>query len=654
METHGDGQGELARKLLGSSFIAPGELRELAASDALPGQIGRYTIVERLGQGATSQVYLGEHPDLGRVAIKLLARGTLPHEQRFARETRILAELSHPGIVRIRDAGLHDGQPYYVMDLLEGRSLEEASLDVRQLATVLGQVALACDAAHERGIVHRDLKPANVLLQDSGTALVADFGIARQVVGTPAYMAPEQIAGGQLDGQADVYALGVILYEGLTGRLPYAATNLLELAAQVAGGQAKHPSEVDPNVDPTLADLALQAMAREPGDRPSMKDMARALTAWRRDGGASGRRPAAGAPAHLLPLAAGAVGVLLLGVGLLLFAGPNPEGDSVLGPEPAPTPAPPANSPTLGTPPTTPTPTTPTPTTPTPTTPGPDRPSASSATGDVLLAWRRAWVAEAFRGPAAAQPERRALARGLNLDGALDLPQLSEAVAASAGADADLVAVEQALVGALRGRAAIPADPPLPEATGPQAARVHTARALIAYAACARRGSKDDLVHTEALARRSLTEALRAVQVAPADATAWVVLARVALGWPNHFGVGLLRQIDAVTPLSAALEGLPAGGDLFEAELARGCLEVACAYAYVNRAKRVRARARNREEFRRLAKAGVERVAGRKEPEARLLRWVAGQAGKRFELPPVPDPDDLAGDLGWDASDFRR
>jgi tetratricopeptide (TPR) repeat protein/predicted Ser/Thr protein kinase len=299
------GQG-LASRLLEQGFLRGEDLKERE-----PERFGRYAILRALGAGAGGRVYLARDPELGRdVAVKILDRGIMAQPERFRREMEILASLHHPNIVTIYDAGTQEGRPYYAMEYAEGRSLAEMKLPLRESVEVLEQVARACHAAHEKGIVHRDLKPANILF--AGRPLVADFGIAKvadagltetgQTIGTPTYMSPEQARGEEVDPRSDVYSLGVLLYEAMTGRRPFAGPSALEVMRQVAEEDPVPPRAHDRSLPRDLEAVALGAMAKDPGRRtPTALAFAEDLRAWLEG------RPVRARPPGLLRRMAGAV-----------------------------------------------------------------------------------------------------------------------------------------------------------------------------------------------------------------------------------------------------------------------------------------------------------------------------------------------------------
>lgn len=250
-------------------------------------QIGKYQLQGVLGQGGMGVVYRSFHPHLNRpVAIKLILAGAADAEarQRFMREAQVVAGLSHPNIIRIFDVDLQDGQPYLVMELVEAGSLADRlgqPLTPDQVVVLGIALAQALDYAHGQGIVHRDLKPANVLLRADATPVLADFGLARAanplpdqritasgaVLGTVAYMAPEQLSSRPLDGRTDIYALGVLLFEALTGQLPFLGDTGQMLLGHL---QMPPPLPVTLNaaVPAELSRLVVWMLAKDPDNRP--------------------------------------------------------------------------------------------------------------------------------------------------------------------------------------------------------------------------------------------------------------------------------------------------------------------------------------------------------------------------------------------------
>jgi beta-lactam-binding protein with PASTA domain/predicted Ser/Thr protein kinase len=264
----------------------------MAVSDTLIGALfdGRYRIIRKLGSGGMANVYLAEDEELGRrVAIKILNDRHASDDQfveRFRREAKNAAGLSHPNIVSIYDRGEAEGTYYIAMEYLEGRSLKErivadGPLPIQDAIEVTRQILRAIGFAHRRGIVHRDIKPHNVLLvQDGGGEerfKVTDFGISRttasqmteagSIVGTAQYLSPEQARGAPVDQRSDVYSVGIVLYELLTGTLPFTGETPLEIAMKHLSEVPKPPSELRAEVPADLDMVVLRALAKDPADR---------------------------------------------------------------------------------------------------------------------------------------------------------------------------------------------------------------------------------------------------------------------------------------------------------------------------------------------------------------------------------------------------
>jgi predicted Ser/Thr protein kinase len=270
---------------------------------ALPQQLGRYRILNRLGQGGMGTVYLARDEQLEReVALKVprFADDDPAVLDRFYQEVKAAARLDHPNICPVYEAGCADGAHYMTMAYVEGRPLAELVRggwpgDPRRAALFIARLARVLHYAHQKGVVHRDLKPANVMINVRDEPVVMDFGLARRVgadgarltadgavMGTPSYMAPEQ-ARGQREAMGpgcDVYSLGVMLYELLAGRLPFAG-NQAEVLGHVLHSEPAPPSDYRPGLDPGLEALCLAAMAKDPARRPPTAEaLADALTAW--------------------------------------------------------------------------------------------------------------------------------------------------------------------------------------------------------------------------------------------------------------------------------------------------------------------------------------------------------------------------------------
>jgi predicted Ser/Thr protein kinase len=271
------------------------------------GTLGDYELLEELGQGGMERVYKARQAGLGRlVALKVIWTGELAGESaraRFRTEAEAAARLDHPNIVPVYEVGEHDGQPYLAMGYVEGgslsRHLSRFRDDPRAAAALVAALARAVHHAHQRGVLHRDLKPSNILLREQeGGALfpmITDFGLAKllgedsdltrtgDLVGTPAYMAPEQAAGrsGAITTATDVHGLGTILYALLTGRPPFAGGTVLETLAQVKGQDPVSPRRLNARVDRDLETICLTCLAKDPGRRyGSAEALADDLERW--------------------------------------------------------------------------------------------------------------------------------------------------------------------------------------------------------------------------------------------------------------------------------------------------------------------------------------------------------------------------------------
>jgi serine/threonine protein kinase len=261
---------------------------------------GRYVLLDRIAVGGTAEVWRGRDEKLDRpVAVKMLHAHLLPDEtsrRRLAAEARTAASLSHPGIVEVYEVRPDDESPALVMELVDGESLadrlaRDGKLPPHEAAGIAADVAEALYHAHRRGIVHRDVKPSNVLLDSRGRARLVDFGIAHSlaeaaerltqtgtVVGTMRYMAPEQLSDGEIGPRTDLYGLGAVMHEMLTGRPPYEASTPVAMAEAQAAG----PPEL-PDVDPALATIVLACLASTAAERPRHAGfVAQVLRAWLR------------------------------------------------------------------------------------------------------------------------------------------------------------------------------------------------------------------------------------------------------------------------------------------------------------------------------------------------------------------------------------
>src|ERR671932_1346717 len=260
----------------------------MAVSDTLLNTLfdGRYRILRKLGTGGMANVYLAEDQELGRrVAIKILDERHAADEQfveRFRREAKNAAGLSHPNIVSIYDRGEAEGTYYIAMEYLDGRSLKEliVSRGPTPIAVAIDytrQILNAIGFAHRNGIVHRDIKPHNVLVDGDGRLKVTDFGIARagasqmteagSIIGTAQYLSPEQARGAPVDHRSDLYSVGIVLYEMLTGQVPFTGDTPLEIAMKHLAAVPTPPSELRPEIPHDLDLIVLRALAKEPEDR---------------------------------------------------------------------------------------------------------------------------------------------------------------------------------------------------------------------------------------------------------------------------------------------------------------------------------------------------------------------------------------------------
>ncbi len=270
------------------------------SSEAIDPLIGRtfgskYTLVEKLGSGGMGGVYKAEQALMNRfVAIKILRstfHGDETQMRRFQQEARTLSQLSHPNAVTVFDFGVEEGFPYLVMEYIEGKTLksivrEEKRLPLDRIKGILRQSSAALSEAHRLGIVHRDIKPDNIMLRThhdgSDWVKVLDFGVAKSVigndpnltqagvlVGTPQYMSPEQCRGKELDARADIFSLGVVLYEMLTGEVPFQAPSVLELLMKVMNSEAESIRKFKPmlTIPPAIDAVVLRSLAKDPEER---------------------------------------------------------------------------------------------------------------------------------------------------------------------------------------------------------------------------------------------------------------------------------------------------------------------------------------------------------------------------------------------------
>jgi len=250
--------------------------------------LGRYRILGELGRGAMGVVYRAEDPLLSRtVAIKTIsmvadAEERAEYEKRFYQEAKAAGGLSHPNVVTIYDIGHAGDVVYMAMEYVEGTELrallQRGRLDAAAAVDIAAQVAEGLAYAHARGIVHRDVKPANIMVSREGAAKIMDFGIARMrasdvktqtgmLLGSPKYMAPEQLRGGPLDPRCDIFSLGVVLYEALTGTPPFAGADLSQIMYQIVHAEPPPPGALNSRVPPLLDLIVAKALAKDPAAR---------------------------------------------------------------------------------------------------------------------------------------------------------------------------------------------------------------------------------------------------------------------------------------------------------------------------------------------------------------------------------------------------
>jgi len=255
-----------------------------------PKKLGRYEILEEIGRGAMGIVYLAFDPQIKRkIAVKVFKLEHLadPEEQkkfkvRFQREAQLAGNLSHPNIIAIHDVGEEEGLSFIAMELVEGESLAKKMAElypfsINEIADIFNQICSGMEYAHQQGIIHRDLKPSNILIRKDGLIKIADFGIARalgatitesrKTLGTPAYMSPEQITGRRIDKRSDIFSLGIILYQMLTGERPFAGEITSTVIYRIINEDPIPPRKINIQVPPAFNLIVMKALSKDPAER---------------------------------------------------------------------------------------------------------------------------------------------------------------------------------------------------------------------------------------------------------------------------------------------------------------------------------------------------------------------------------------------------
>src|SRR3989454_5240497 len=274
--------------------VAAGHNKKTARAAELLGELGDYELLEEVGRGGQGVVFRARQKSLNRtVALKVISLGqwaSKAHLKRFRREAEAAASLEHPGIVPIHEVGERDGSCYFSMKFIEGGQVDEVirrtPMSIRQAAELIAKVARTVHYAHEHGILHRDIKPGNILLDTNGEPHLTDFGLARllesestithtlEVLGTPSYMAPEQAAGNNpatagLTSATDVYGLGAVLYQLLTGHPPFAGGTTYETIKLLLETEPRPPRLWNPKVDRDVSTICLKCLEKDPKRRYS-------------------------------------------------------------------------------------------------------------------------------------------------------------------------------------------------------------------------------------------------------------------------------------------------------------------------------------------------------------------------------------------------
>src|SRR5688572_756785 len=307
--------------------------------------VSHYRILEKLGEGGMGAVYLAEDLHLARrVAIKFLTSTDHHYRARFIREARAVSALNHPNIAMVHDYGeTAQDLPFIVMEYVKGKSLSDLldeGLTLQRSVEIVSRIAEALAEAHDHGIVHRDIKPSNILVNERGQVKVLDFGLVKHlfeppssevdldaqtiystqtrsdvIVGTPLYLSPEQATGKPIDGRSDLFALGALLYECLTGQSAFSGNSVLEIGAQVIHVTPPPPSKINPQVPPELDRITMTLLQKKVEDRYQtaealLKDLQAAAPALSGDGVPVSSKP--GKPAEGFKRATNAVATLTM------------------------------------------------------------------------------------------------------------------------------------------------------------------------------------------------------------------------------------------------------------------------------------------------------------------------------------------------------
>src|SRR5438874_4590361 len=287
----GAGDSGCVEQPAGGDRAAAPHSKKAARAVELLGELGDYELLEEIGRGGQGVVFRARQKSLNRtVALKVISLGqwaSKAHLKRFRLEAEAAAHLEHPGIVPIHEVGERDGQCYFSMKFVEGGQLDEvvrrAPMSIRQGAELIAKVARTVHYAHEHGILHRDIKPGNILLDAKGEPHLTDFGLARlvesessvthtlEVLGTPSYMAPEQAVGNNvaISSVTDVYGLGAVLYQLLTGQPPFAGGTTYETIKLLLDTEPRQPRLLNPKIDRDLSTICLKCLEKDPKRRYS-------------------------------------------------------------------------------------------------------------------------------------------------------------------------------------------------------------------------------------------------------------------------------------------------------------------------------------------------------------------------------------------------